>query len=268
MTAEIVLSTGRCVDQDKSSAEFLGLDFDCLATEEAARRLIARPTSDSFVYVVTPNVDHLVRMWQASSKYRMLYQQAELRLCDSRILSFLANMVRIRLPVATGSDLTAYLFHYGLAVGDKVCVIGGNGGLLQILVQAYSGIEFVQHIPPMGLRDNPDAIAEAAAFVATSAARYTFLAVGSPQQEMVAGAVAERGDGKGVGLCVGAAIEFLTGERPRAPKWVQRVGMEWAYRLVREPKRVWRRYLLEDPAIFAIFWRWCRDRRAPLTKDG
>jgi exopolysaccharide biosynthesis WecB/TagA/CpsF family protein len=234
--------------------------------DEAADRLIARPAADPFVYIVTPNVDHVVRMKQASSRFGELYRRAELRLCDSRILSFLARIARIRLPVATGSDLTAYLFRWGLAVGDKVCVIGGSDRLLQPLIDAHPGIEFLHHMPPMGLRDKPDAIAEAAALVAASAARYTFFAVGSPQQEMVAGAVAERGDATGVGLCVGAAIEFLTGERPRAPQWVQKIGMEWGYRLMCEPKRVWRRYLVEGPAIFAIFWRWYRDRDSSKSK--
>jgi N-acetylglucosaminyldiphosphoundecaprenol N-acetyl-beta-D-mannosaminyltransferase len=258
------LSTDRLVNEQKPSVEFLGLEFDCVGTEEAANRLIARQATDPFIYVVTPNVDHIVRMGQGSPGLRRLYEQAELRLCDSRILSFLARIVRIRLPVATGSDLTAHLFSFGLSVGDNVCVIGGSERLLQPLIKANPKVRFLHHMPPMGLRDNPHAIAEAAAFVAASAARYSFLAVGSPQQEMVAGAVAERGDAVGVGLCVGAAIEFLTGERPRAPKLIQRIGMEWAYRLVREPKRVWRRYLVEDPAIFPIFWRWYRDRR-PLT---
>ena len=70
---------------------------------------------------------------------------------------------------------------------------------------------------------------------------------------MIAQQLAELGCQGGVALCVGAAIDFLTGARPRAPRWLQKLGLEWAYRLAREPGRLWRRYLVESPKILRIF---------------
>ena len=66
----------------------------------------------------------------------------------------------------------------------------------------------------------------------------------------------------GVGLCIGASIEFLSGAKRRAPLWVRRLRIEWAFRLASEPRRLWRRYLIEGPRIFAIWRDWKRQRQA------
>jgi exopolysaccharide biosynthesis WecB/TagA/CpsF family protein len=79
------------------------------------------------------------------------------------------------------------------------------------------------------------------------------LCVGCPAQEMIAVALAELGCQSGVALCVGASIDFLTGARRRAPQWLQRLNLEWTYRLACEPRRLWRRYLVESPRILRIF---------------
>jgi UDP-N-acetyl-D-mannosaminuronic acid transferase (WecB/TagA/CpsF family) len=65
----------------------------------------------------------------------------------------------------------------------------------------------------------------------------------------------------GVGLCIGASLEFLTGAKRRAPLWLQRLGLEWLFRLLTEPRRLWRRYLVEGPRIFVLWWRWHLSRR-------
>jgi exopolysaccharide biosynthesis WecB/TagA/CpsF family protein len=79
------------------------------------------------------------------------------------------------------------------------------------------------------------------------------LCVGCPAQELIAQQLAELGCKSGVALCVGSAIDFLVGARTRAPRWVQRLSLEWAYRLAQEPQRLWHRYLVQSPKIFRIF---------------
>jgi len=85
--------------------------------------------------------------------------------------------------------------------------------------------------------------------------RFCFLVIGSPQQEMIAQKLKERGIARGLALCVGAAINFLTGIETRAPLWMQQAGLEWLYRLSRDPRRLWRRYLVRGPKIFLLLWR-------------
>ena len=83
-----------------------------------------------------------------------------------------------------------------------------------------------------------------------------FFAIGAPQSELVCALAVERGKARGVGLCIGASLEFLTGAKSRAPLWMQRAGLDWLFRLASEPARLWRRYLVEGPQIFLIWWRW------------
>ena len=104
----------------------------------------------------------------------------------------------------------------------------------------------------MGFVRDPLAVLEAGQFVEHSPARFVFLAVGSPQQEILAQSIRRRGQAFGIGLCIGASLQFLTGEVKRAPVWMQRARLEWLYRLSQEPRRMWRRYLYEGPKILRI----------------
>jgi N-acetylglucosaminyldiphosphoundecaprenol N-acetyl-beta-D-mannosaminyltransferase len=79
-----------------------------------------------------------------------------------------------------------------------------------------------------------------------------------PQQEILANHIANHPSARGVGLCVGASIDFLTGKQRRAPVWVQKAGFEWLHRLLSDPRRLARRYLIECPRIFYLIclkWR-------------
>jgi UDP-N-acetyl-D-mannosaminuronic acid transferase (WecB/TagA/CpsF family) len=81
------------------------------------------------------------------------------------------------------------------------------------------------------------------------------LAIGSPQQEIIAQRLKERGIARGLALCVGASINFLTGIEKRAPLWMREAGLEWLYRLTKNPRRLWKRYLVRGPKIFLFLWR-------------
>lgn len=107
----------------------------------------------------------------------------------------------------------------------------------------------------MGFAADPAALAATVAFVLSHPARFVFLAVGSPQQEVLAAAIAATGRATGIGLCIGASLEFLAGAANRAPRWMQSAGLEWLYRLGGSPRRLARRYLLDSPAVFGMLVR-------------
>ena len=243
-------------------SEFLGLDYDLLTSDQVLAWVQGRAAHAPFAYVITPNVDHVVRLSKRASDDPVwdAYRGAALCLCDSRILSKLARLRGLNLPVTTGSDMTDRLLARGLALSDRLCLLGGDAAMFADLAARFPGHDWRHHAPPMGLLANPAAMAEAAAFVAEARARYTFLAIGSPQQELLAQAVTARGDAIGIGLCIGASIEFVTGRKARAPKWMQRASLEWMHRLVTEPRRLWRRYLTEGPRIALLTWRWRKPR--------
>lgn len=242
---------------------FLGVDFAPIDLAGAAACVIEASRSETFVYVVTPNVDHVVMLHQPTTErwrvsYRAAVDGALLRLNDSRVLARLAAMSGVRLPTVPGSDLTRVVIELSAQSTDRWMIVGGSADELAWLKQAMPQAEIVQHQPPMGVRDNPaqwDAIAEAVeAFDPT----VLLLAIGAPQSELVAARISERGRARGIGLCIGASVEFLSGNQHRAPQWMQRAGLEWLHRLLSNPRRLWRRYLVEGPKIFRIWWRYRR----------
>lgn len=240
--------------------DYLGLSFEQLDENAVITLLRGRGADKEFAYLVTPNVDHVVRLSRLNrdSPERRAYRAAAWRLCDSRILSLLASFRGIRLPVVPGSDVTARLFRDVADPGDRICLIGGRDGDVQRLTEMRPGIEIVQHIPPMGLRDDPAAQAAAADFAQQTRARFTVMAVGSPQQELIAARLRDTAGMTGTGLCVGAAIDFLTGRERRAPRWMQKLALEWLFRLLSNPARMWRRYLVDGPRVFLLAWRFRR----------
>lgn len=209
----------------------------------------------TFDYVVTPNIDHLIR-YIDDPGFRELYAQAGYILLDSRLLARILSRTRgLRPRVCPGSDLTAGLFGV-IAPRDRIVLIGASDQQAQALRQIYS-LENLQHYnPPMGFIRDPAAVEATLRFIeGHSPFRYCFLAVGCPQQEKLACALKQRGVARGLGLCIGASINFLTGAERRAPMWMQRCSLEWLYRLLQDPGRLARRYLVRGPRIFALLPR-------------
>lgn len=237
---------------------FLGVDFDRLTREAAIERVGALADDAGFAYVVTPNVDHIVQLHRTrDSELAASYQAAALCLCDSRILARLARWSGLALPVVAGSDLTRDLLVAALPP-CKIAIVGGDTALHRELAARYPRFAWSFHQPPMGVRRSVAARVAIADFVETAAADVIFLAIGAPQSEIVCTEIAARGKARGVALCIGASLEFMTGAKSRAPLWMQRASLEWLYRLLSEPRRLWRRYLVDGPRIFIIWWRWRR----------
>jgi N-acetylglucosaminyldiphosphoundecaprenol N-acetyl-beta-D-mannosaminyltransferase len=242
--------------QNTKALNFMDLDFSPVDLDTALDTIAARASLGApFVYVATPNVDHMVKL-SAEPGRRPLYDNAWLTLNDSRILEALATRAGLALPAVPGADLTERLFDNVIDRHEPIVIIGGDGESVAELTLRFRLTDVRWHEAPRNLKQNPEAIVAAAAFAAKQDARFTFICVGAPQQEMIAYAISARGDATGVGLCVGAALDFLSGRVNRAPQVLRSVGMEWAFRLFSEPGRLWRRYLVDGPKVFALFSAW------------
>ena len=238
-----------------ATVRLLGLDFADLDADAAAALLAARPADAAFGYLVTPNADHLVRLARRP-ELLPIYRDASLRLLDSRVVARLATMLRLPVPrVATGSEVTALLLRRHLPPGERVTIVGLRAAWLPALVARCGLAPPAHYDPPLGFAADRTAFARTVEFVLAHPARFVFLAVGSPQQEMLAAAIAATGRATGVGLCIGASLEFLAGASRRAPRWMQAAGMEWLFRLGSDPERLWRRYLIDSPAILPLLIR-------------
>lgn len=263
MAPQVLHTTGQ--DQKSKTSEraniFCGVRFDDLDAAATLKKCADITTSDKFRFIVTPNVDHVVRLNQEPDVFEPLYEAAWLSVCDSRILQLLAKISGPKLHAVPGSDLTASLFADVIDPDEPVNVIGGDDDVISAVIKRYGLTCMQHHQPPMGLRKNPQAVNAAANFITDNPARFTFICVGSPQQEMVAKSALESGNAKGLGLCVGASLDFLAGKVKRAPAWMQKTRLEWLYRLASEPRRMWKRYLIEGPKIFFIWAKWVMARK-------
>jgi len=237
------------------TVRLLGLDFADLDVAEAAALLAARPADAPFQYVVTPNADHFVRL-SRDPTLAAVYRNAGLRLMDSRVVAGTARMLGLPTPrVAAGADLTAGLLLRHLRPGEKVTIVGLRPRWLPALVARCGLAPPAHYDPPMGFAADRAAFADAVAFVLAHPARFVFLAVGSPRQEVLAATIAASGRATGTGLCIGASLEFLAGASPRAPLWMQHHGVEWLFRMAHDPRRLGRRYLADCPAVFRLLLR-------------
>lgn len=224
-------------------------------------------------YVVTPNVDHVIRYCE-DAQFRALYAQAAYVLLDSRFLARLIQILRRLQPrVCPGSDLTRLIFGGIIKPDDATVLVGATAAQAQQLRTQF-GLRALHHIdPPMGFIRDPNAVERCLREIeAVSPFRFCFLAIGSPQQETVALALKERGMARGLVLCIGASINFITGIERRAPYWMQRLGAEWLFRLLQDPRRLARRYLLRGPRIFLLLrrieWRLRRSAGVPRGENA
>jgi len=216
-------------------------------------KIAASYGQDRFGYVVTPNVDHVIR-YHDDPRFRSAYADAAFVLLDSRFLAYVVRATMGLAPrVCTGSDLTASLFGSIVRPNDQIVLIGGDADQAAQLAKLYK-LQCLRHFnPPMGFINRPVAVEECMQFIESmSPFRFCLLAVGSPQQEFLAQQLKSRGRARGLALCIGASINFLTGIERRAPRWMQSAGIEWFYRLVRNPSRMARRYLIRGPRIFLL----------------
>ncbi len=234
---------------------FLRLEFDDLDVVATAQLLAAREPSAPFEYVVTPNVDHMQRMHNGGEDVAVLYREAWLCLNDSRILALLASFCGVKLQVAPGSDLTEYLFENIIEADEPITVIGADEASVAKIREKYQLAQLNHYNPPMGFANSDEEIDVCLDFIAKHPARLVFLCVGSPRQEMLAYKAKASNNAVGTGLCVGASLLFIAGTEKRAPLWMRNNKIEWLYRLMQDPRRLWRRYVFGGFAIARIYWR-------------
>jgi N-acetylglucosaminyldiphosphoundecaprenol N-acetyl-beta-D-mannosaminyltransferase len=226
-------------------------DYASLPLTEVIRRILK--TKEPYI-VVTPNIDHIVRATN-NVQIRNFYNHADLCLNDSKVLE---TMVRIflhkSLSTVTGSDLTQGLLKHNSLKTKTITIVGCQAEQIVKLRHSECQATKIKHInPPMKFYQHTAEINKICDFVVESEADFIFLAVGSPQQEMLAHKIKPLLS-KGVILCVGASIDYLTGKEKRAPLWVQQIRMEWFYRFLQSPIKRFKRYFINCPQIFYLLW--------------
>lgn len=151
------------------------------------------------------------------------------------MLKKLARLSGTKLDVVTGSDLAAQLLERASGRGLEIAIVGPSAEDCEILGRRFPGLQITSYTPPMGFIKSDIEVQKCIAFVVNANADITFLALGAPQQEIVAHRLLGYPEARGVALCIGASIDFLTGKQQRAPIWVQIRGLSGCIACCRIP---------------------------------
>jgi N-acetylglucosaminyldiphosphoundecaprenol N-acetyl-beta-D-mannosaminyltransferase len=202
-------------------------------------------------WIITANIDHLMR-YRRSPEFREMYGSASMIVADGMPLVWASRLQGTPLPErVAGSDLIHSLSRAAALHGKSVFLLGGNPGSAEKaaveLEGAASGLQ-VSGIacPPMGFENDADALRDISNQLKSSKADIVFVALGSPKQEWFINKMRDALP-NAWWIGVGISFSFVSGEVVRAPRWLQRLGLEWLHRLCQEPGRLWSRYLIHGP---------------------
>lgn len=206
--------------------------------------------------VFTPNVDHLVRL-QKDREFFEAYQSANFKTCDSKILYYVSRLLgsSIREKIS-GSDLFPAFYQYHRQNESiKIFLLGAAEGVAaeaQRQINQKVGREMVvgAHSPTYGFEKSESECQYLIDLVNQSDATVLAVGVGSPKQEKFIYKYRDQFKHIKIFLAIGATIDFEAGNVLRAPKWSSELGLEWLHRLLAEPRRLWKRYLVEGPIFF------------------
>lgn len=238
------------------------LHFSTLTLHQATTQIIIAAKAKTKGLVVTPNVDHIVMM-QSDNEMKNIYQHALYVFADGMPIVWLSRMISGKskgLPErVTGADLLPKVCAIAAQTGLCIYFLGGNPGVAakaaQNLSATYPGLKIVGvYSPPFGFEKDPNETKRIVEDINRQGTDILFVGVGAPKQEKWAWANLPQLK-TGPILCVGAAFDFSAGSLRRAPEMIQRVGFEWFWRLINDPLRLWRRYLLRDSRFLPIALR-------------
>ena len=230
----------------------LNIPIDNISMHELLERLKAGGV------VFTPNVDHLVKL-QKDRKFYQVYQDADYRVCDSQLVIFASYF--LGQPIGEkicGSDLfPAFYQRYSGDRDVRIFLLGGLEGVAEKArnnINAKVGRNMVvgSYSPPLGFEEDSTECQKIVNIVNESGANVLAVGLGAPKQEKWICKYKSSLKGITTFFAIGASIDFEAGNIKRSPKWMSSAGLEWLHRLVSEPGRLWKRYLVDDLGFFRL----------------
>lgn len=236
-----------------------GVPVDNVDMNGAIARIEELISSGTGAYVVTPNVDHIVRL-QHDHEFMEVYRHADLVVADGMPLIWASRYLGTPLVArVTGADLFPKLCHVAGSRGYRIFLFGALPGAAETAAQKLidSDPRIVvagTYCPPYGFEHDEVENKNCIDRIRRARPDILFVGLGAPKQEKW---IYRHRDELGVPVSVGvgAAIDFMAGFVRRAPRFVQNAGIEWLWRIMMEPRRLWRRYLVDDPVFFYYVWK-------------
>jgi N-acetylglucosaminyldiphosphoundecaprenol N-acetyl-beta-D-mannosaminyltransferase len=228
--------------------------IDVLTFTQALDAIDALVEAKKGGFVFTPNVDHIVTV-EGHPEFEAAYQRASLSLADGTPVVWASRLFKTPLPErVSGSDLVGPLLELAGKKKWRVAFLGAGPGVAEkaaAIAKERWGTDVVFTDAPMVKLDDHAQIAGIAQKLGQAKADLVLMAFGAPKQELLIARIAEQVK-PAVLLGIGASLDFIAGTVKRAPPMFRSMGLEWLYRLGQEPRRLWRRYLVNDPQFLLI----------------
>lgn len=240
--------------------KFMNSYIDNCTKKEAIKYIEKCIQERKIGHVITPNVDQIVRM-ERDGYFKRICESAELLLADGTPLLWIAKWYGTPIKEKIcGSDLVPELCGIAAQKGYRVFLLGAAEGVAAKaatnLQKKYPGLNVAgTYSPPFGFEKSQDELNHINNMLIDSKADMLFVGMGVPKQDVF---IYENMNKYRIPMSfsIGATIDFEAGVQQRAPRWINKIGMEWLYRLVSNPKRMFRRYLIDDLRIFKLAWKY------------
>ena len=239
---------------------FMNSYIDNVTKEEAIAHIEECINTRKIGHIITPNVDQVIRI-ESDKYFKEIYENAELLLADGTPLVWISRWYKkpIKEKIC-GSDLVPDLCKLAAQNGYLIFLLGSAEGVAakaaENLKKNNPGLRVAGvYSPPYGFEKDKNEIDKINKMLFNSKADMLFVGMGVPKQDIF---IYENMNKYQIPMSfsIGATIDFEAGIQKRAPKWVNHIGMEWLYRLAHDPKRMFKRYIIDDMKIFKLAWRY------------
>lgn len=249
----------RCARSGLETLTLFDMPINNLTLAETLAAMGAHIEQGEQGYAVTPNVDHAVEFSQ-NADFRQAYHDASFVLADGVPILWAGKLFGKPIKEKiSGSDMLYWLTEYAAEKGYSVFLLGAAEGVgeeaARVLQELYPGLKVAgTYSPPMGFEKDPEENQRVIDLIRESGADICYTALGAPKQDLWNWRYHQE---TGAKLClgIGASLDFVAGYVKRAPVWMQRVGLEWTWRIMQEPVRMGKRYLIRDAYFLVLLWR-------------
>lgn len=231
-----------------------------VSMQETTDAIEAMIHADKKSYVVAVNVDVIMKIEQ-DTLLKELTDKADMVLVDGKPLIWISKIHKKPIKAKiSGSDLVPRLCEISAKKGYTMFILGGMDGIAEKakkrLEKKLPGIKIVgTYAPPFGFEKDEQELAKINNMISEAHPELLITCFGCPKQEKFIYNNIDKYDAK-VSVCAGATVDFLAGNVKRAPKWMSEHGLEWFYRFLQEPKRMFKRYFVDDVKILGLVWKY------------
>lgn len=242
--------------------KFMNTEVDNLTMDETLNAIDSLIQQNKSAYVVTPNVDHIVQL-ERGGKLVEAYKNADLILTDGKPLIWISQWYKTPIKEKiSGSDLFPLLCKMAAEKNYSMFLLGAAEGVAnkaaQNLIAKYNQLNIVgTYSPPLGFENDEFEMKKIEKLIKNANPHILIVGLGCPKQELFIFQNRQK-LGVPISLGLGASIDFEAGNIKRAPKWMTNHGLEWLFRITQDPKRMTKRYFVNDLVIFKLAFKYRR----------